>query len=583
MAKTLDDYAKLTKRLSLTLVTAYGISLIFFFGYSLFTFPEKHFLIPFRLSWTLLQTVAYFIETLIPVHCSAVIVVCSLFAPPLPALKSGLQEAFKRLVFSTVAIFILIGIIYIVFSEGFLPAVYGKLHDLENRTSIARNYLKLAEDAKIRGDSRLRRAYLEYYLSIDPNNETIVESLAELTLHSTDGAKEPSQPESPKRARLMDLNTEELFQRAQRSREQEDYYTAYYFADLARALSPPGSEDARRAGQLAKEIQTRLSSYTADIEELKRKAVFEIKTQAHSDLLSDEVHLVTRAYFTFLHLTERYPDDPEAEKYLKEATEKLETMAFFRDDVERFASMPGINQLFFVDGLRVVAIGGIIRTEHGNYAREIETVDYSETGGVISHIKASSGKILTGAEDGIDIFLVGIDRNDSSNTLVPEYYAGEGRNSIHLSPSLEELELLGSEGRNIDSHHLNKLWGMWDTVAPYGYPAEPIEAGTLARINSAFSFIILSLIALILGWKLRPAGAFPAVAGIIIVPVLPIVAFFFVQSYDYVLMLLTGSALLAWGFIPSLIVLIALNFALIICSIALLAAQSLKPSEPQPN
>ena len=97
MAKKRDDYTMLRGRIFLTILSVYGLSLLVFFVYCVFTFPEKNFLSPFRLSWTLLQTVAYFIENLIPVHCAAVLLACSLFTPPRPSLRISLHDAFGRL------------------------------------------------------------------------------------------------------------------------------------------------------------------------------------------------------------------------------------------------------------------------------------------------------------------------------------------------------------------------------------------------------------------------------------------------------------------------------------------------------
>ena len=71
MARKRDDYSVLRMRIVLTILSGYGLALIVFFGYALFTFPEKYFLGPFRLNWTLIQTAMYFIENLIPIHCAA--------------------------------------------------------------------------------------------------------------------------------------------------------------------------------------------------------------------------------------------------------------------------------------------------------------------------------------------------------------------------------------------------------------------------------------------------------------------------------------------------------------------------------
>ena len=585
MAKTSDDYSVLRMRIVLTILSAYGLALIVFSCYALFTFPEKYFLGPFRFNWTMIQTVVYFIENLIPVNCAAVLLACSLFAPPVPPLKSGIKEAFGRLISSTVVVFIIAGLAYVTLSEGLLPSLHRNLDDLRNRTTVARSYLELAEQAYAVGNTRLRKAYLEYYLTLDPENKTAADTLANLRIYASENAGPEDGPEPRKQARLIDLDTAELFRRAEDSLEAEDYFTAYYFADLARALSPPASTDAGRADELAAAIQAHLDSYKASTEEKTRKAIFEIKTQGHSDLSSNELSLVMRAYYTFLHLSERDPRDLEAKKYLTESVDKLETMAFFRDEIEQFGAMPGINWLFFLnseamsENTQILAMGGIITTEKGTYARDIEALTISPSGGVVCRFSARAGKIMNDHEGRPALFMVGIDRANSSNPLLPVYHQGDCDSILYILPPLEDLRLLGMEGRRIESRHLTSLWGMWDKVTPYGYPADVIQIAALMRVAAAFGFIILSLFSLSVGWKLKPSGSLPVFIGILLIPVLPFAAYFLVRLYDYLLTLIVGSALLAWGFSPALIILIALQFALLVMSISTLASQSLKVRE----
>ncbi len=584
MAKTRDDYSIFRIRIILTILACYALALIIFFCYSLFTFPEKYFLAPFKLNWTLLQSGVYFIEYLIPVHCTAVLLACSAFAPPVPPLKSGFKEAFGRLISSTVAVFIIAGVLYSILAEGLLPSLHRNLVELKNRTTVARSYLELAEQARADGDSRLRKAYLEYYFSIDPENEEAAEILAELRMHSPAQTGLDSGLEPRRQARLLDLDTDELFRRALRSVGREDYFTAYYFADLARALSPPGSAAAARANELAEGIQAQLASFKADAEERTRKAIFEVKTQGHSDLLSNEVSMVARAYYTFLHLTERDPEDREALKYFKESVDKLESMAFFRDEIERFSAMPGTNSLFFLNGdedsesTQIVAIGGIIKTDNGTFARDINVVTIGANGSVVCRFSAYAGKFMNDSEGRMALFMLGIDRANSSNSLLPEIYEGECESILYIAPPLEDLELMGSEGRRIESHYLTTLWGMWEKVAPYGYPADVIQIETLMRIAAAFGFIILSLFSLSVGWRQKPPAGLPLFTGLLFIPVLPFAVHFLFGLYEYFHTLIVGSALLAWGFAPALIVLIALQFLLLVLSIVILAAQSLKIS-----
>ena len=592
MAKKRDDYSILRGRIVLIIFSAYGLALVVFFAYALFTFPEKYYLSPFRLNWTFIQTAINFIENLIPVHCAAVLFACSLFAPPFPSLNSGIKETFGRLISSTVAVFIIGGLLYVTLAEGFLPLLHRNLNGLETRTTVARSYLELSERARTTGDNQLRKAYLEYYLTIDPGNTTAAEALANLRLHGSGsagmegdaGARLRGAPPR-KQARLLDLDTDELFRRAEASLEKEDYYTAYYFADLALALSPRGSSEWQMAEAMTQKIQIQLNSYKADAEENTRKALFEIKTQAHSDLSSDETALIVRAYYTFLHLTKRDPTDREAAKYLAESTRKLETVAFFRDEIERFGAMPGINRLFFVnneeasDHTQIVAIGGIITTENGIYARDIEVISIGPDGMVTCRYSAQAGKIMNDKEGRRAVFMFGVDRQESTNTLFPAVHQGDCEGILRIVPPLDDLRLLGTGGRNIESHHLTTLWGMWEITSPRGYPSDVIQIAALMRVATAFGFIVLSLFSLSLGWKLKPSGSSPIFAGVILIPILPVAAYFIFELYEYLQTLIIGSALLAWGFTPALIVVIALQFILIVISISILAAQSLRIHE----
>ncbi|MBT3275284.1 MAG: hypothetical protein HN368_19170, partial [Spirochaetales bacterium] len=431
MARIKDDYSILRNRIIVSVLILYGVSFVVVFIYALFTFPEKNFLQLYRAPWTLYQTVLYFIGTLIPMQCTAVLLTCSFTAPPIPSLKTGPSESFSRLVSSTIGIVILLSISFVVLSEGLTPALERRLDNLQYRTIVLRNYFDLAETSRRSGDLERSEKYLEYYLHEYPGDRAAALILSEVRKQSGGGEQDAASEQVRHKARLTELDPAGLLVMAKSSLSTEEYFTAYYFANLAADMSPFGSPNKEAAIEITSAIQERLSSYKDDKAELERKALFEVKTQGFSDLSSSEVTLNIKAYYTFLVLSQRYPEDPEPRTYLNQSIEKLSSSVFFLSEVEDILSMPGLHDLFFVNSesgapiRQLVSIGKVIEMENGTYARDIESVTFDADGSLLSHQRASVGKILNTNDGSLAIYMRGIDPDDSTRFLEPEYLALE--------------------------------------------------------------------------------------------------------------------------------------------------------------
>ena len=586
MAKIRDDFALLRDRIIITVLFAYGVSLLFFFVYSIFTFPEKLFLWPFRLRWTLIQTFVYFISTLNPIQCTAILLACSFTAPPVPSLKTKTEDAFSRLISTTLTVLILFSAVFIGLSEGWLPNLMRDLKQLEHQTLIARNYLKLAGSARSDGNLNQSAAYLSFYLSVDPGTQDAVDMLSDVRgrMGNTDGTEDRRGPTL--KARMIDLDPPELIERARSALALEDYYTAFYFVDLAKKLSPPQSTDYRDADRIAGTIQKRLSSYQADSAELESKALFEMKTRGFNDLASDDVRLVSRAYYTFLMLAHSHPDDPEARNYLNQSIAKLKTLGFFIDEIDDLIAMPGLADLFFVnsraddESVQLVAIGRVINTENGMFAEDIEAVTFGHDGSIRCRVSAQTGKIMKDPHGRLAIYMRGIDPASNAGTRLPVYADRIDETAcgeiLYLSPTTIELELLSRTGRDLDSYRLTELWGMWETVSPFGYPPDVIQLAVISRIVSAFGVLVLSLIALAVGWRLRSPHGRPSIGAMLLIPTFPFIAHFIIHTYEYVHLLMVGTALANWGLSYALLILFAIEFILLAISILALATQAIK-------
>ncbi|MBT3275866.1 MAG: hypothetical protein HN368_22145, partial [Spirochaetales bacterium] len=133
---------------------------------------------------------------------------------------------------------------------------------------------------------------------------------------------------------------------------------------------------------------------------------------------------------------------------------------------------------------------------------------------------------------------------------------------------------------DLSSLNFFELWGAWDTAASYGYPSDTIRIETISRLVRPFGFLILSLASIGIGWLLRPESGVPSVFGILFIPAFPFAAYFTVLIYEYLHRVIIGSTLIAWGFIPALIIFLAIEFILIVISIFSITGQSLQNSEP---
>ena len=586
MAKTQDDYLRLRNRILLALAISYGICFLFFFGYALFTFPEKAFLRPFRVQWTFAQSTINFINSLLAVQCAAILATCAFTAPPVPSLKVSHSEGFSRLVSSTVVILILLSLVFVVLSEGLRPGLSRKLAHMEYRTTILRNYLDLATASRKAGNLAQSEAYLEYYLSVyrdDPSAISLQSAVRRQAAELTDTA-EDSQQRLP--TRPVSVVPADLINRARRAADNEDYYTAYYYADLVSDMTQPASVEWQAGKEILEAIQEHLSVFSQDKAELERKGLFEVKTKGLIDLSSEDPSQIIRAYYTFLTLSIEHPDDPEVKTYLNRSIETLSTSVFFLQEVENIVSMPGLHDLFFINSppdsqrTQLLSIGKIIRTETGTYAQDVEALTITQDGTVVCHMQASVGKIMTGSGDRSAIYLTGIDRYDSARYVEPVYLTRADDTAceevLTLRPASHELETIYALREDLSLLSIFQLREMWDVSASYGYSDMHVKAEAISRLAPLFGFLILSLGALGLGWRLGPVNGMPPPMGMLLIPALPFLAHTVIEVYLYLHNIFIGATVMTWGFAPSLIILLALDFILLAITIVVLAGQSLK-------
>ncbi len=262
----------------------------------------------------------------------------------------------------------------------------------------------------------------------------------------------------------------------------------------------------------------------------------------------------------------------------KKAREKISKISFFIDEAEKVLTLPGQHNLFFVNSSKngeeeFIFIGSMTRAENGIYFTDIESIKLKKNNGIIHHFKAPYGKYITGT-----IVVNCIDRENPRIRKEAVYISG-GRpagekNIIRLNPSPAELSKLRIGYGVLRNMSIAELWVFRRDFTAYGFVPQYIEINILLKSLRSFSFLILSLFAIVIGWIFRIRYAdHPSIFTFIVIPLFPVVVFFFIELYQFANRIVLGYTLMTFGFTFSLIFLIVLETFLLILTMIFLSGQ----------
>ena len=148
---------------------------------------------------------------------------------------------------------------------------------------------------------------------------------------------------------------------------------------------------------------------------------------------------------------------------------------------------------------------------------------------------------------------------------------------LSIEPTLEQLPTLrGGKAASTSAESLGffMLWQARRQIANYGYLESSISAEILRRLLLPFSFLVLCLLSVAVGWRFQ-ARFFARPHWIIFVfmPLFPIVAISLTGLYLHAQRILLAFVLLRLGFSISLIVFLGLQGLLLLITMIILAGQ----------
>ena len=551
-----------------------------FFFYSIFTFPG--YLATFQ--WPFVWTNAFllFMQYCIPVTVAAVAVAFSLLPTAETIRVRSSSQPFSRLVTSHLVTFITLTVVYTVLMLGVHPMAQRNMERFSSLTLQARAFRNMAEEAMEAGDRETALLNYQRYLAIDKGNRSFMELVNDMQMEIMAEAPEQRQAAASdlESMRIKDLaegkEPYELFEMAEGFYEQEDYFSAHYYARLAFKIDP----NRRDAQRLAARAQEMIAGKDLSMLEAEEKQLFERKREGYEYFTNKEYF---KAFHIFRELQENYPNDADVISYLQKSQDRLSKETFFLDEAKQIDTLPGPTELLFInhreEGEReIVYLGKLAGMEAGTFCKDIEWMRFNPQG-LLYHYYAEYGRLRDGS-----INLHGVDRSSAGGQSLPRYLSGSIRrraeglpNILTLTPALEQLPSLKAgkvASATAASIGLFSLWQVRSQIERFGYLESIISEEILRRILLPFSFLVLCLLSVAIGWRFqaRLSGRAHWIL-FVFMPLFPLVAVSLTSLYLTAQRIILSFVLLRLGFSLSLVVFLVLQGFLLLVTMIVLAGQ----------
>ncbi len=564
---------KSVRTLVLTILTVYLIALGAFMVYSVREFPAREVVAIFQRRWIVTNGLYLFIDRLIPVQLTAIVLAFSLLVR---TARSQAHVSFFDLIRPVLVVVIVTAVIYTAAAGLAAPMLAGARADAKYRSELAESFLNDAEEAFSGGE--WARAVTEYeaYLAIVSSDPDVEDHLAEARNNLAAASSE--EQEAGERAgvggELTNQDAEQLADRAQEALAGEDYISAHYWAQLALELDPGRAE----AEDILREANRRMSSLELSNLDEQERAVYERKRDAYQALQNDEIF---RAHRIFSELAEEVPRDGDVQRYLPQVERRLREVAFFADEIDRNMHRPGSGNILFTtagDGAaadrRFISMRSLVSTQAGTYAREVEVLDVAANGEVHRHLQAPYAKLRAGR-----LILQGVERGTDQIIFRPTYRVrpaeGEEHPYVEVMHSARELHALRDTGPRFSGVSVAELLMMEDFFPRLGYSVAGVRLALAMRLVRPFSFVILSFFAVAAGWAWRTRYiARPPIPVLALLPALPFILSIVTALYHYLHRALLGVIVPLGGFTELIIATVLIQALLLLVSLAVLAGQS---------
>ncbi len=564
-------------RIGPALFVFYALAYAAFFAWSWFAFSNELYLLIFRAEETARRALLLLLEWIVPLTAAAVVTALSLAAGS--AKRGSPALPFNQIVASAVLTFLALAACFIAVTETAGVGSSRRLDEMAWHTRLARQYKDLAVKSRSGQDWSRAVDYDRLYLQIDPDNQEVE------GWRTSDEARASREKASSAAAAVAatkpptGVDAGSLVKKADDYFKREDWYSALWYARQAEQIDPTRADATRLAARALEQI----NGSEPPREQTAEWAFHDAKKKAFDALGRKEW---TAAYYQFKALALQRPADADAKRFLDEAGRELGRLAFFSDDADTAAALPGVETILWFNvndatATEVVWAGRMvtITREDGTdrWFFDVEAIRYDSKGAVTWHLSTPCGKL---SEDETMLLLKGVDRIDPKKVTEVVYHAGSRpaaeRNTLRLGKGVEDLPIHALDGAPLAGTSMAELWRIRRSLARTDRLHTEVSVELATRAANPFVFLVVSLFAVAFGWSLRGrwTGRTPALAYIAAPAVVAAVGIL-VQLYLHAHRVLLGFVVLSLGGLTAAaIVLGVLQLVLVAVALAVLAGQS---------
>jgi len=572
------------------LIITYILSFLLLFCFYLI-FPPAIVLPGIHMKYIFGVSLLSFIEYLIPITCSGLLIAYSLFLTEDDMLsKKGTSHPFHRAVTPMLFLLLVFSLIYaFLITWSYSLTLYSTNSILYN-TKLVKNYMENAAELEKQGKYHEALALLEAGIHLDSSNKKIKELRDQIQNYLVEHEVLTQEEENEELLRTDGLTVADMVKKAQNFLYKEDWFSAYYYASLAYKIDP----EQTGANDLARQAMQKITTYQYTIEDNAKRELF-TKKQAGYNALLKENYLT--AYYTFQELKKITPTDPDINIYLAVAQDKLKETSFFYEDCVFPLSLPGTGEILFLNSAdtddpdnkskEFVTIKKMVHYNFEYYFQDIEVMELNSRGEVTLHFKAKYGKYyyadlpvkIKGTKSGSahHILLDCISKDKQDLVFKPQYLvAAQGQT---LTPGIYRIAPDPAWMRWLTLHPdkyritgINELFEIKRYLPRFGYPEKEVNIEIMTRLTSPFLFLIFAVFSIAIGWlyRSRYTGR-PPIGTILLIPLLPVIVGILYKLLFFLNRLFIIFSINIFGFIPALITGCVVLFALLLAAIFLIA------------
>jgi hypothetical protein len=364
-------------------------------------------------------------------------------------------------------------------------------------------------------------------------------------------------------------------------------FDAHWLATLGGRLAPAGSIERTKAAQLASDAWNQIESLQPTDAERQKHEIYRLKRSGYEAMLSGDW---IRAYYIFMELLTKTPNDPDAENYFKACEKGTKEVAFFIDEMETSLGESLTRVVFSLPGglnrekeRSVLRVDSFSTQSDYAYGTGIEYMVFDAQSRLLLTLQADYAKFLpfttTNGQQQVLVMLRALNRHDKNKHWEPQWteqgtttYSPNTAQIIWLNVSYETFLMLSEMRQRLPSLHIDALFAAAGIAGETGYIPEVFEAEILNRLGACLFFLPMAIIVLIVGWNLRAKNS-PRYLFVLSIPLLPLIFHGLTYLYRTVLNTIGVSLIYTFGFSIALLVFIVILSVSFILSLIALAAQ----------